>query len=56
LLYVRDDGPGHPDSVLIGHGWGSGLEVVKSLAEQHGGKLTLSNNQGAEVELLLPLK
>lgn len=55
-LTVRDDGPGHPENVLNGHGWGFGLEVVKSLAEQHGGRLNLSNDRGAVAEVLLSME
>ncbi|PKL23054.1 MAG: hypothetical protein CVV47_16885 [Spirochaetae bacterium HGW-Spirochaetae-3] len=55
---VRDDGPGFPESVVHGEAGserGLGISMMEALAEQARGRLTLSNDSGAVVELRMPV-
>lgn len=53
-ISVRDNGRGFPEPVLAGERTGFGLTVVRALAEQHDGRIELSNDNGAciDIELL----
>ena len=55
-IIVRDSGPGYPRSVLRGGASGFGLEIVQSMALQHGGFLELENDSGALARFTLPMK
>jgi signal transduction histidine kinase len=37
-------------------GTGLGLAIVKQIIEQHGGKISVRNNSGAEFTLMFPLR
>ena len=69
LCYIRDNGPGIPEDIQdrifdpffttkdVGKGTGMGLEMVKNIIEQHGGKVKLNSRPGAtEFEIRLPTK
>lgn len=48
-LQVADSGPGLPESVRTGGSPGFGFTVVRALAEQHEGSVTMENRGGAVV-------
>ena len=52
-LEVTDNGPGFPGSVLSGDRLGYGLTIAKALVEQHDGSMTLENDSGARVTVIL---
>ena len=66
-LHVRDHGTGFSDSYLAhpfvrfaptastGRGTGLGLAIVQAIIEAHGGVVSLANDAGASVTLLLPI-
>jgi nitrogen fixation/metabolism regulation signal transduction histidine kinase len=66
-LYVEDNGAGFPESVLSRafepymttktKGTGLGLAIVKKIVEEHGGHITIENNEngGARINIRLPL-
>ena len=66
-LYVEDNGAGFPESVLSRafepymttktKGTGLGLAIVKKIVEEHGGHITIENNEngGARISIRLPL-
>jgi signal transduction histidine kinase len=66
-LHVRDHGTGFSDSYLAhpfvrfaptastGRGTGLGLAIVQAIIEAHGGVVSLVNDAGASVTLLLPI-
>jgi signal transduction histidine kinase len=66
-LQVRDHGTGFPDGYLAnpfvrfaptastGRGTGLGLAIVQAIVEAHGGVVTLANDAGASVTLVLPI-
>jgi two-component system, OmpR family, sensor kinase len=66
-ISVRDHGVGFPDSYLAhpferfasasssGRGSGLGVAIVQAITEAHGGAVTLANDPGAAVTLLLPI-
>lgn len=67
-IRITDDGPGLPDQPVEkllepffttkspGEGTGLGLAIVQSVADEHGGELTLESGQGhCVVTLRLPL-
>jgi len=67
LIEVRDDGPGFPPGFNVAEpapftttkpeGSGLGLAVARSIAEAHGGSLTIStSSRGARVVLRLPIE
>jgi PAS domain S-box-containing protein len=55
-LWVRDDGPGFPERILRGEGYGYGLTIIEAVVEQHHGELKLQNNNGATAEVVLPVE
>jgi signal transduction histidine kinase len=67
LIEVRDDGPGFPPGFDVNEpapftttkpeGSGLGLAVARSIAEAHGGSLSISTSpRGARVVLKLPIE
>jgi two-component system, OmpR family, sensor kinase len=66
-LHVRDHGTGFSDSYLAhpfvrfaptastGRGTGLGLAIVQAITEAHGGVVSLANDAGASVTLVLPI-
>ncbi|NBC30317.1 MAG: PAS domain S-box protein [Spirochaetes bacterium] len=52
-LRVADNGEGFPKHILRGEGYGFGLTVVNALVQQHGGSLSLSNEEGATARVTL---
>jgi two-component sensor histidine kinase/CheY-like chemotaxis protein len=54
-LSFRDSGTGFPDAVLSGERRGLGLTIIEALAAQHEGEVTFRNDDGAVVEVVLPL-
>ena len=50
-LRARDNGPGFPPEVLRGEVEGYGLTVIRELVAQHRGELSLSNDNGAVVQI-----
>ena len=55
VLSFRDTGAGFPDAVLSGERRGLGLTIIEALAAQHEGEVTFRNDDGAVVEVVLPL-
>jgi signal transduction histidine kinase len=69
LIYIRDNGPGIPEDIQdrifdpffttkdVGKGTGMGLEMVKNIIDQHGGRVNLKSSPGStQFEIKLPLK
>jgi two-component sensor histidine kinase len=54
-LRVRDNGPGFPEAVVGGTDLGFGLQMVSALASQHNGAARFFNEEGAAVEVSIPL-
>jgi two-component system, OmpR family, sensor kinase len=66
-IHVRDHGTGFSDSYLAhpfvrfaptastGRGTGLGLAIVQAITEAHGGVVSLTNDAGASVTLVLPV-
>jgi two-component system, OmpR family, sensor kinase len=66
-IHVRDHGTGFSDSYLAnpfvrfaptastGRGTGLGLAIVQAITEAHGGVVSLANDAGASVTLVLPI-
>lgn len=52
-IVVWDDGPGFPEAMLSGGGYGYGVTVVEALTEQYDGSLRLYNDAGAVAEATL---
>jgi PAS domain S-box-containing protein len=52
-ISVRDRGPGFPEEVLSGERTGFGMTVIEALASQFDGEVTLENNGGAEITVLM---
>ncbi len=67
VLEVRDDGPGIPEEVrakifdpffttkVVGKGTGLGLTVAFALAQEHGGRMTVTSTEGQGASFLLEL-
>ncbi|MFP4152675.1 MAG: sensor histidine kinase [Alkalispirochaeta sp.] len=55
LLRVRDGGTGFPETVVRGADLGFGLQMVSALAGQHNGTVRFFNDDGAVVEISIPL-
>lgn len=53
VIRVSDDGPGFASDLSVGGAAGLGLTIVKALTEQWDGTLSISNNNGAVVEMHL---
>jgi nitrogen fixation/metabolism regulation signal transduction histidine kinase len=64
-LTIKDNGPGFPPQILSrafepyvttkSKGTGLGLAIVKKIVDDHGGEIRLTNNNGGEVSIWLPL-
>lgn len=64
-IVIRDDGPGFPPEKLKNidtpyittkrSGTGLGLAIIKKIIDEHGGELRLYNDNGAVVEISLPI-
>jgi len=66
VVEIKDDGPGVPEDVQtkifdpffttkeVGSGTGLGLTVAYAIIEEHGGRLTLSSDDGATFRVALP--
>lgn len=64
-ISIKDDGPGYPPEKLEridqpyvttkGSGTGLGLAISKKIVEEHGGRILFFNQNGAAVEIELPI-
>jgi len=65
-IVIKDDGPGFPPEKLQNidtpyittkrSGTGLGLAIIKKIIDEHGGSLRLYNDNGAVVEITLPVE
>lgn len=65
-LRIADNGPGFPPEIIANafepyvttkpKGTGLGLAIVKKMIEDHGGKISLSNQQGGGAEICIQLQ
>jgi nitrogen fixation/metabolism regulation signal transduction histidine kinase len=65
-IILKDDGPGYPPEKLENidtpyittkkSGTGLGLAIIKKIIDEHGGSLRLYNDNGAVVEITLPVR
>ncbi len=66
MISISDNGPGIPKEIMStlfepfvtqnkANGTGLGLAIVKQYVSAHGGKITVSNNNGALFTIALPL-
>jgi len=65
VILIKDNGPGFPEEKLNrieqpyfttkGSGTGLGLAISKKIAEEHGGRIRFYNENGAVVEIMLPI-
>jgi len=53
---VRDDGAGLPDGHDPLRGSGLGMKIIRSLAGQLGGSISIANQGGAVARIHLPLR
>ena len=54
-LSIADNGRGYPKEAIAGGSSSHGLGIVRALTDQHGGDLSLRNDNGAVTEVTLPL-
>ncbi|MEX2444753.1 MAG: sensor histidine kinase [Alkalispirochaeta sp.] len=54
-ITVRDHGPGFPDHIRRGEGFGYGFTIIEALVEQDDGALRVWNDGGAVAEVRLPI-
>jgi PAS domain S-box-containing protein len=55
-LAVSDDGVGLPDEAVASKSGGFGLNLVAALAEQIGGEVNISTDNGTRVEIVFPVE
>jgi PAS domain S-box-containing protein len=52
-LRVSDNGPGLPKAIVSDRDYGFGLSIIEMIASQYDGSLSVSNDDGAKIELRL---
>jgi two-component sensor histidine kinase len=55
-MTIRDNGVGLPRGVDLGHTPSLGLRIVRTLTEQLGGKISVSNDEGTAFTLVFPME
>lgn len=56
LLSIRDNGPGLPDDLSSRLGASMGMELLRGLTDDIGGKLSIESNQGTHVKIIFSYK